>query len=140
MRNTIKSRNFKTTTRSTKSDTSPSHITISSTKIMVQEDAYLMSLANCKSLWHSSRCSNFQIQWGIWPVRSQKSRHSRNLHVGSWDHMVVPFFKYSSFTMLYQFLLYIKVTQSCIYVHSFSHIIFHHVLFQKIGYSSLWLQ
>ena len=60
--------------------------------------------------------------------------------------------KYSWFAMLYQFLLYSKVTQSyicvfciCVYIiykmdidiHSFSHIIFHHVLSQEIRYSSL---
>ena len=37
--------------------------------------------------------------------------------------------------MLCQFLLYGKVTQSHICIHSFSHIIFHRVLPQKIGYS-----
>ena len=49
--------------------------------------------------------------------------------------------KYSWFTMLCQFLLYSKVTQlythTHICTHSFSHIIFHHVLSQEIGYSSL---
>ena len=39
--------------------------------------------------------------------------------------------------MLYQFLLYSNVTQSYICIYSFSHIISHHVLSQKIGYSSL---
>ena len=39
--------------------------------------------------------------------------------------------------MLWQFLLYSKVTQSCIYIYSFSHIIFHHGLSQEIGYSCL---
>ena len=38
--------------------------------------------------------------------------------------------------MLCQFLLYIKVT-SHTYIYSFSHIIFHHVLSQETGYSSL---
>ena len=37
------------------------------------------------------------------------------------------FFHYSWFTVFYQFLLYIRVTQSHIYLHSFSHIILHHV-------------
>ena len=35
--------------------------------------------------------------------------------------------------MLCQFLLYSKVTQS----HSFSHIIFHHVPSQEVGYKNL---
>ena len=39
--------------------------------------------------------------------------------------------------MLCQFLLYSKVTQSYIYMYSFSHIIFHHVLSQEIEYNSL---
>ena len=38
--------------------------------------------------------------------------------------------------MLYQFLLYFAV-QSYIYIHSFSRTIFHCVLSQEIGYSSL---
>ena len=53
---------------------------------------------------------------------------------------------YDWFTLFCQFLLYRKVTQSCIYVyiciciytyiytHSFSHIILHHVLLQVIRY------
>ena len=45
--------------------------------------------------------------------------------------------KYSWFTMLCQFLLYSILTQSYIYIHSFSHTIFHHVLSQEIEYSSL---
>ena len=45
--------------------------------------------------------------------------------------------KCSWFSMLCQFLLYSKVTQSYIYIHSFPHIIFHHVLSQEIGYSFL---
>ena len=39
--------------------------------------------------------------------------------------------------MFSQFLLYSKVTQSYMSTPSFSHIIFHHVLSQEIGYSSL---
>ena len=39
--------------------------------------------------------------------------------------------------MLLQFLLYSKVTQSYIYIHSFCHTVFHYVLSQEIGYSSL---
>ena len=39
--------------------------------------------------------------------------------------------------MLCQFLLYSKVTQSHTHIHSFSHIIFHHVSCQETGYSSL---
>ena len=39
--------------------------------------------------------------------------------------------------MLYQFLPYSTVTQSYIYMHSFSHIIFHHVLSQVIGHRPL---
>ena len=41
------------------------------------------------------------------------------------------------FTVLCQSLLYSIVTHSYIYTHSFPHIIFHHVLFQEIGYRSL---
>ena len=39
--------------------------------------------------------------------------------------------------MLCQFLLYSKVTQSYIDIHSFSHNIFYHVLAQVTGYRSL---
>ena len=39
--------------------------------------------------------------------------------------------------MLCQFLLYSVVTQSYIYICSFSHTIFHHVQSQETGYSSL---
>ena len=41
--------------------------------------------------------------------------------------------KNSWFMILCPFLLYSKVTQSYIYIHYFSHIIFHHVLSQEIG-------
>ena len=47
------------------------------------------------------------------------------------------FLKYSWFTLLCQFLLYSIVTQSYICIHTFSHTILHHVLFQDIGHSSL---
>ena len=47
------------------------------------------------------------------------------------------FLNFSWFTMLYQFLLYSIVTQSYIHTHSFSHIIFYHVLSQEIGYNFL---
>ena len=40
--------------------------------------------------------------------------------------------------MLYQFLPYSIVTQSYIYIYSFSHNIFHRGLSQEIGYSSLF--
>ena len=39
--------------------------------------------------------------------------------------------------MLYQFLLYSKVTQAYIYMHSFSHIVLHHDLLQEIRYGPL---
>ena len=39
---------------------------------------------------------------------------------------------------MFQFLLYSKVTQTYKYIHYFSHILFHHVLSQEIGYSSLY--
>ena len=39
--------------------------------------------------------------------------------------------------MFYQFLLYSKVTQLYINMHSFSHIIVYHVLAQVIGHSAL---
>ena len=45
--------------------------------------------------------------------------------------------KYNSFTLLCQFLLYSKGTWSYIYMHYFSHTIFHRVLSQEIGYSAL---
>ena len=45
--------------------------------------------------------------------------------------------KYSWFTMLCQFLLYSKVTQSYICIHYFSHTIFHRLLSQETGYNSL---
>ena len=44
---------------------------------------------------------------------------------------------YSRFTVLCQFLPQSIGTQSYIYIHSFSHTIFHHVLPQEIGHSSL---
>ena len=48
--------------------------------------------------------------------------------------------KYSWFTIL-QSLLYIKVTQSYIHIHSFFfHTIFHRILTREIGYSSLSVQ
>ena len=52
-----------------------------------------------------------------------------------WSIVVFKYY-YSRFTMLCQFLLYSKVTQSYIHVHSFSCIIFHHVPSQEMGYSS----
>ena len=47
--------------------------------------------------------------------------------------------KYSWIRRMYQFLLYSKVIQSYmyLYIHSFSHVIFYHVLSQEIGYSFL---
>ena len=45
--------------------------------------------------------------------------------------------EYSWFIGLCQFLLYSTVTQSYMYIHPFSRIIFHHVLPQEIGHSSL---
>ena len=39
--------------------------------------------------------------------------------------------------MLCHVLLYSKVTPSYIYIHSFSHTIFHHSLSQETGYGSL---
>ena len=46
-------------------------------------------------------------------------------------------FYYSWYTMFCQFLLYRKVSQLSIYIHSFSHIIFHHVSLQVTRYRSL---
>ena len=40
-------------------------------------------------------------------------------------------------TVLCQFLLYSRVTQSYTHIYSISHIIFHHVLFQETEYTSL---
>ena len=45
---------------------------------------------------------------------------------------------HSWFPVLCQFLLYSKVTQLYIYMHSFSHTIFHHVLSQVIGFPVLY--
>ena len=47
------------------------------------------------------------------------------------------FFYYSWFTVFCQFLLYSKMTQLYIYIHSFSHIFLHHIPSQVIRYSSL---
>ena len=47
-------------------------------------------------------------------------------------------FNYIWFTMFCLLLLYSKVTWSYIYIHYFSHTIFHHVPSQVIGYSSLY--
>ena len=49
------------------------------------------------------------------------------------------FFFFTKVQFIYNvvFLLCSKVTQSYIYMHSSSYIIFHHVLSQEIGYSSL---
>ena len=47
------------------------------------------------------------------------------------------FLKYSGFTTLCQFLLKSKGTHPVLHIYSFSHIIFHHVPPQEIGYSSL---
>ena len=46
-------------------------------------------------------------------------------------------FYYTWFTMFYQFLLYSKVTQLYINIHSFTHIIIYQILPQAIGNSSL---
>ena len=57
---------------------------------------------------------------------------------GAYSLFIYLFFYYSCFTLFCQFLLYSKMTQSCIYTHthSFSYTIFHHGLSQMIGYSS----
>ena len=47
------------------------------------------------------------------------------------------YLKNSRLTVLCQFLLYSIVIQSYIHIHSFPHTIFHHVLSQEMGYSSL---
>ena len=59
------------------------------------------------------------------------------IHAGCLAHFFL--LVYSWFTALCQFLLYSKVTQSYIYIytHSLSHTVFHHVLLQEIGHSSL---
>ena len=46
------------------------------------------------------------------------------------------FFYYTWFRAFYQFLLYSKVTQSYIYLHYFSHVIFHHILSQATRHCS----
>ena len=56
---------------------------------------------------------------------------------GSFCRLFYYYFNYSWFTILCQFLLHSKVTQSYIYINALSHIIFQHVLSQEIGYSSL---
>ena len=53
-----------------------------------------------------------------------------------WDFFKL---KYNSFIVLGQFLLYSKVTQSYIYIHYLSYIIFHHGLSQETGYSKTLL-
>ena len=57
---------------------------------------------------------------------------------GAYSLFIYLFFYYSCFTLFCQFLLYSKMTQSCIYTHthSFSYTIFYHGLSQMIGYSS----
>ena len=45
-------------------------------------------------------------------------------------------FYYDWFTVFCQFLLYSKVTKSHIYIHSFSHIILHHLPLQVIRYTA----
>lgn len=47
------------------------------------------------------------------------------------------FFKkeYNWFAVSCQFLLYHRVTQSCVYIRSFSYTIFHHILSHEVGYS-----
>ena len=54
-----------------------------------------------------------------------------------WPTKLKQFFwlKHSWFITLCQFLLSSKMTQSYRYIHSFAHIIFHHVLSQEIGYT-----
>ena len=45
--------------------------------------------------------------------------------------------EYNWFTVLCRFLLFSTVTQQCIHIYSFPHTIFHHVLPQETGCSSL---
>ena len=78
-------------------------------------------------------------KWAIHePSRTEISLKRIGKQMG-WKNHFVAFFKYSWFTMLYQFMLDPKVTQSHtqIYIHSFSLIIFHRVPPQVIGYTSL---
>ena len=65
------------------------------------------------------------------------NKHEKIRSFFSWS---LHFFKkicYSWFTVFCQFLLYSKVTQEYIHIHSFSHVILHHVPSQVIGYNSL---
>ena len=75
------------------------------------------NIVQCNSLWYFQFLPQLRLQF----------------HSGSFFQ----FFYYSWFTILCQFLLYSKVTQLYIYIHSFSCIIFHHVTSEVVGYSSL---
>ena len=55
-----------------------------------------------------------------------------------WSFFSLKFFLLKvDYITLHRFWVYSKATRSHIYRHSFSHIIFHHVLSQEIGFSSL---
>ena len=87
------------------------------------------------------RCMNryyFCVLVGIKGLNNKASMTSAKVQPEDTQQSFFKFLlKYSWFTMLCQFLLYRIVTQSYIYIYSFSHIIFQHVLSQEIGYSSL---
>ena len=105
-------------------------------------------------------CDLHRSSWQCWihnPLSGAKDR-TRILMDTSWvfnplshngnssshvlSHLFIFFFKfflleYSWFTILCQFLLHRTVTQSYLFIHSFSHTIFHHGLSQETWHSSL---
>ena len=82
--------------------------------------------------------SKFFLPLPVCSIQTPSGSEDAHLHWGWWTFIYLfACFYYSWFTALCQFLLYSKVTQSYIFRHSFSHIIFHHVQSWEIGYSSL---
>ena len=85
---------------------------------------------NCASLQWEPFQSPSTRAWGT-HTHSLIHSLSHPLSLVFWEFFIFKknFLKYSWFTTLCQFLLYRKVTQSDIYIHSLSYIIFHHGLF-----------
>ena len=77
-----------------------------------------------------------QLIYNMIPIST--IQHSDSvIHIYIYTFFLKKIFCYTWFTLFCQFLLYSKVTQLHIYIHSFSYIILHHVSPQVIGYSSL---
>ena len=74
---------------------------------------------------------NLQLFWGLLQLDIPTS--SFPILVKK-QHSLSFFFNSSWFTMFCQFLLYSKMTQPYIHIHSFSHIVLHHVLSQVTRY------